>query len=410
MRRAPLVATAVGLTQALLIGAGWLLLYQQTHERVAKSVEDVIVQANVAAAQSIADSLGTISRSGRRAGSRRSRSWRSSSSREGGSPASSTWRASSPVTRTFGTTLRDSSGAQLMVHQPVSGLTAASKHITGGIALLVLGVGAAIFVLTGGLGFLFVRAHSAAVVRWNRGLEQRVEDQTREIVKAHEGITFGIAKLAEYRDNETGMHVDRMCAYSAILARQMREMGEDLTEEWIHQLRVSASLHDIGKVSTPDAILLKPGRLTADEFEIMKGHAATGREALEAVRAHVGPNPLIGMGIEIAGGHHERWDGSGYPHGVAGDDIPLSARIVAVADVFDALMSKRVYKEAMPIEQVEEIIRSSSGGHFDPRVVAAFFAVEDELIEVRRVLHDAAEPVPESPHQEHGDEVRSIAA
>ncbi|MEO0661750.1 MAG: HD domain-containing phosphohydrolase [Planctomycetota bacterium] len=455
IRRAGRFALFVGLAQAIVFGAGWILLFGATHTRVTSSVEDVILSANAAATRSIADALGAFPTDLTRGSSEWERAQAVVEAVElpaGGfacvidengfiachpdivdtpslgeiqlgkhvlnhveDDGTTVLTAAPEGVVTTGTmsfaidgthfvsTIRDgASGAQLVVHQPVTGLTAAAHHATGGILGLGFAVGAVICGLTTLLGFVLVRAHNREIVCWNETLEDRVEDQASEIRQAHRCIIFGIAKLAEYRDNETGMHVERVCAYTGVLAKELARRGAPIDDEWIDQVRLAASLHDIGKVSIPDAVLLKPGRLTEGEFDVMKTHAATGRNALEAVRKHVGRrDELLELGIEISGGHHEKWNGGGYPVGLEGEDIPLSARIVAVADVFDALMSKRVYKPAIPFEEVVAIIEDGRGEHFDPAVVDAFHAVSGELRAIRARLSDVEDVEPPTPHREN---------
>lgn len=454
LRRSIPVAAGLAAFQALLLVAGWYTLYATTHEQVAESVEDVIVEANAAATRSISDAIGEFpsdltegSEDWERAQSviegielpaggfaclldedgfiachpelRHDPSLRDVNlggesftaigeeegdelaSLEAGTVTTGNMRFAFDGKHYVSTVKDEATGVQLVVHQPVSGLAAASRHITAGMVLVGLAIGAIICGATALLGFLLVRAHDREVLRWNDELEARVEEQAGQIRRAHRGIIFGIAKLAEYRDNETGMHVERMCAYSKVLAQELSRRGVGIDDEWIEQLRLAASLHDIGKVAIPDSVLLKPGRLTDEEFVVMRTHAQTGCDALEAVKEEVGEDELLEMGIEISGAHHEKWDGSGYPNGLAGTDIPLSARIVAVADVFDALMSKRVYKPAMPFEEVESIIEEGRGQHFDPAVVDAFHAVKGELLEIRRRLQDQAETPSIVPHREN---------
>jgi response regulator RpfG family c-di-GMP phosphodiesterase len=153
----------------------------------------------------------------------------------------------------------------------------------------------------------------------------------------------------------------------------------ELDEKWINTVSTTAALHDIGKVGIPDAVLLKPGRLTDEERNIMKYHPAIGGDALLEMRDHWGASSFLARAIEITLGHHEKWDGSGYPFGIAGKAIALAARLVALADVYDALTCKRIYKEPMPHEKVRQIIIEESGKHFDPRVVEAFLATEDQF-------------------------------
>jgi HD-GYP domain-containing protein (c-di-GMP phosphodiesterase class II) len=186
----------------------------------------------------------------------------------------------------------------------------------------------------------------------------------------------GLAKLAESRDPETGDHLVRMSRYSALIAQALQAVparGAGIDTRWIEQLERFAPMHDIGKVGIADSILLKPGRLTDEERAEMSRHPLIGAEVLRRCEAPMRSRgrSVFGLGIEIAEAHHERWDGSGYPHGLAGEAIPLSARIVALADVFDALTSRRPYKEAWPVERALEAIRADSGRHFDPECVAA---------------------------------------
>jgi len=183
-----------------------------------------------------------------------------------------------------------------------------------------------------------------------------------------------LSKAAEYRDPETGEHIIRMSHYSKLIARQL---GLDKAEQ---ELILEASpMHDVGKVGTPDKILLKPGKLDFDEFEIMKQHATYGYEILRQGSSH-----LLQVAAEIAISHHEKFNGKGYPNGLKGEDIPLRGRIVAVADVFDALTSERPYKKAWPVEKALNLIREESGEHFDPECVEAFLAVLDDVLDIMR--------------------------
>lgn len=191
-------------------------------------------------------------------------------------------------------------------------------------------------------------------------------------------VTTSLAKMAEEKDPETGAHLERMSLFTQIIARKLMEKGvydDRINNDYINDISYAAPMHDIGKVSIPDAILGKPGRLTDEEFEIMKGHAASGGIVLDRLhkefcRFNIG---YFKMAADIAWGHQEKFDGTGYPKGLKGVEIPLSARICAVADVFDALSSKRPYKEAFPLEKCYAIMKESSGSHFDPLVLEAFF-------------------------------------
>lgn len=208
-------------------------------------------------------------------------------------------------------------------------------------------------------------------------LEARVIERTRQISETRDVVFFTLARLAESRDPETGQHLERIEGYTRLLVQWLANNGpyqSVLTDHHCDQICRSSILHDIGKVGIPDSVLLKPGRLSRAEFEIMKEHARIGAEALEDSALHSSSCDFLSLAAEIARFHHEKFNGTGYPHGLAGTDIPLAARIVAVADVFDALTSERVYKKAMLADEARMLILSESGEHFDPEIVAAFEA------------------------------------
>ncbi len=209
-------------------------------------------------------------------------------------------------------------------------------------------------------------------------LDAEVRKATLEIVQRERETVFRLSKAAEYRDPETGTHILRMAHYSELIAK-----GLNLPKEQQELLLEAAPLHDIGKVGIADAILLKPGRLTVEEFEVMKQHALFGYDILKGSDSNVLQN-----GAAIALGHHEKFDGSGYPHGVLGEAIPIFSRIVAVADVFDALTSERPYKKAWSLESASEFIQAGSGTHFDPQCVASFFSQWQEVLDIRQRFHD----------------------
>lgn len=194
-----------------------------------------------------------------------------------------------------------------------------------------------------------------------------------ELMASRLQIVQCLGKAAEYRDNETGMHILRMSHFSRILARAAG-YSEDAAEELLH----AAPMHDVGKIGIPDAVLLKPGKLDADEWAIMQQHAAMGAEIIGQHESGV-----LKLAAEIALCHHEKWDGSGYPRGLAGEAIPLSARIVAVADVFDALTSERPYKKAWTVDAALELIQQESGRHFDPQLVSLLPQCLPHMLEVR---------------------------
>lgn len=226
----------------------------------------------------------------------------------------------------------------------------------------------------------------------NAYLEQEVARRMAENQLIQEVSIHALAHLAETRDPETGNHLRRTQEYVRTLARGLKHhprFSHYLDERTIGQLAQSAPLHDIGKVGIPDHILLKPGKLTPEEWAIMKTHAEIGAEAIaQAIADSARPVDFLQIAQEIARGHHEKWDGSGYPRGLAGDGIPISARLMALADVFDALICARVYKPPMPYEEAYSIIVSGSGTHFDPDVVDAFIREFDTF---KRIADNYAE-------------------
>ena len=203
---------------------------------------------------------------------------------------------------------------------------------------------------------------------------------------------FSLAKLAESRDPETGEHLERVREYTRVLSEQMKTMGlwAEIDEEFIRLMYATSPLHDIGKVAIPDCVLLKPGQLSDAEFEVMKTHAAAGAATLQAALERNPTHRFLHIAHDIARSHHERFDGSGYPDGLKGEDIPLSARIMAVADVYDALTSKRVYKDAMPHMIACGILHDGAGSHFDPNIILAFDRVSDHFETIRRSINDGA--------------------
>jgi putative two-component system response regulator len=226
----------------------------------------------------------------------------------------------------------------------------------------------------------------------NDYLEQEVARRTREVTAIQDVTINVIASLAETRDNDTGNHIRRTQHYVKVLAEHLRghpRFRHALDDATIALLFKSAPLHDIGKVGIPDRILLKPGRLTPEEFEIMKTHTTLGRDAIARAEEQLGVDVVfLRLAKEIAYGHQEKWDGSGYPEGRSGDDIPISARLMSVADVYDALISRRVYKAGMSHEQAVKIIQEGRSSHFDPDVVDAFLARHDSFREIARQFVD----------------------
>lgn len=218
---------------------------------------------------------------------------------------------------------------------------------------------------------------------------RQVAERKAESVNARNTLIFALAKLAESRDTDTGQHLERIAAYSRVLAEQLRATMPELTDEWILNLQLASSLHDIGKVGIPDAVLLKPGKLTPEERLEIERHPGIGAEALRAILARQPDDELLRMAKNIAECHHERWDGNGYPAKVRGPEIPLEARIVSVADVYDALTSKRVYKPAMAHGEAVRLIVNGKGTQFDPLVVDALEKCEIVFQMAGSQFHDA---------------------
>lgn len=217
----------------------------------------------------------------------------------------------------------------------------------------------------------------------NAYLEQEVARRTHEVHAVQDATIIAMATLAETRDQETGNHIRRTQNYVRALARKLQpqpRFAAALGNDVIEMLYKSAPLHDIGKVGIPDAILLKAGKLTPAEIEVMNTHAVLGRDAIAAAeRLLDAPSSFLRLAREIAHHHHEKWDGSGFPDRLAGEAIPLSARLMAVADVYDALISRRVYKPAFPHDKAVDIIRAGRGSHFDPDIADVFLEIADEF-------------------------------
>lgn len=234
--------------------------------------------------------------------------------------------------------------------------------------------------------------------KYKNQLEIDVENKSKALHEHNEKILrlqnttiIGMATLIESRDGDTGEHVKRTSVYVAMLAQAARKVGyerETLTDSYIELLIKAAPLHDIGKITVSDTILLKPSRLNYEEYEKMKLHACEGGRIVREVIGGIGDEEYISIASDVAAYHHEKWDGSGYNKGLSGTDIPLCARIMAIADVFDALISKRCYKEKFPIEAAFDIIRDSAGSHFDPALVRIFLDIRPQIEEYLRTTGD----------------------
>ena len=237
------------------------------------------------------------------------------------------------------------------------------------------------------VAMIFFYSHSINLL--GQALVEEVNDHAEKLASAQQRMITGLAELIDVRDESTGQHIARTAGYVRILALRARESGyraDILTDEYIDIMVLCAHLHDVGKIAIPDAILNKPDRLTDEEFEIIKSHAERGGDIVENIMGDVVDPVYVTCGKEIAAYHHEKWDGSGYPEGLAGEDIPLCARIMAIADVYDALVARRVYKEGMPAETAFAIIEEGAGTHFDPELVRIFIRSRDEIVDASESL------------------------
>ncbi len=293
-----------------------------------------------------------------------------------------------------------------LAHLPVLILTAASDRTT---KLNVLELGASDFLskpidpselAPRVRNVLTIKKYHDSLRDYAHTLEEAVRVRTAELEASRLDVIHCLARAVEYRDDHTGRHVERVGRYAGIIGHSL-----GLDENTCRMLEQAAQLHDVGKIGVPDEVLLKPGKLTPEEFERMQKHTLFGRKIVEQmtdreweqVRQHVqigsrileAPrSPLLAMAARIALTHHERWDGTGYPLGLAGEDIPIEGRITAVADVFDALSSRRPYKPPFPLDKCFQILEDERGSHFDPRVVDAFFSQRDKIVEAQIELAD----------------------
>lgn len=242
---------------------------------------------------------------------------------------------------------------------------------------------------------LMAKGYQDHLRQYSEMLESAVRQRTRELETSRQDVIHCLARAAEFRDTDTGQHVIRVGRYCRVIGEVL-----GLDRGNLELLEQAAKLHDIGKIGIPDAILLKPGKLTADQIEAMQKHSNFGKKIIEGIAnseldqlrqhveigstiLHAGRSPLLQLAMKIALTHHERWDGTGYPLGLAGEDIPLEGRITAVADVFDALSAKRPYKPAFPLEKCLAIMTDGRGSHFDPQILDAFFSRRNDIIEIQ---------------------------
>jgi response regulator RpfG family c-di-GMP phosphodiesterase len=244
----------------------------------------------------------------------------------------------------------------------------------------------AVVAVTALLTMLLVMRFENTLSTVSGSVEKEVERRTKELLNSRNAVVYGMAKLAESRSKDSAQHLERLRAYVTILASEMAKQDGDIDRHFVGNLAVASALHDLGKVSVPDGVLLKRGLLTPAERRAMQLHTVLGGESVAAMQRLIGEHDeFLELGRQVALAHHERWDGSGYPHGLQGKSIPMAARIVALADVYDALTSNRSYRDALSHAEAREWIVSQYGSHFDPAVVEAFVAREKDFIRLSRV-------------------------
>lgn len=440
--RRRMIAVAIGV-QAGLLAAGWVLTFREVRERVTEKFQDEIVQSNIRTVEATRERLAKLVPGGMQYGDanwevaqsvietirmpadgfaciiddgghllchpemRADPSLRSVNLGEAKLRQDST-KAATPIASlpddaitsgsvTFmgvdkhylatavvpGTTMR------LLVHQPVAGLLSAGEAATGGLLWLSLGIGGIVLLSTGIATTRLMRRHDAQLETIATQLEAEVLRRVDQSMSTRDALILGLAKLADYRDTDTGTHLERIAEYAELLARELAKTDTSIDEPFIRRLRVASSMHDIGKVGVEDAVLLKPGKLTDAERARMQRHPVMGADTLLAIREKMGNDELVDMAIVVTLEHHERWDGKGYPLGIEGEQIALAARIVALADVYDAMTSQRVYKAAMPHDAAMATIVQARGTQFDPRVVDAFVACHAGFAAARARLQPA---------------------
>jgi HD-GYP domain-containing protein (c-di-GMP phosphodiesterase class II) len=294
-------------------------------------------------------------------------------------------------TSTLAVAYNPTAEVRIVADLSAGGMASLESRLTGGFMLWGAAAGVVILGVTLLGSVMLVRRYDSVLARANEELESEVDRRTRRGLAILHGLVFGLAKLADHRDTDTGRHLERICRYCEILGEELLGRHPEVDRAWIDRLKFASSMHDIGKVGIPDAILLKVGPLTPDERRLMELHPIIGADTLVAIRQRVGDDDLINMGIQVTLSHHERYDGTGYPYRLHGEQIPLAARIVALADVYDALTSARVYKRALRHQEAVERIRASRGTHLDPLVVDAFLDARARFDEARVQLHTSSE-------------------
>ncbi len=282
--------------------------------------------------------------------------------------------------------------AVLRVHQPVASINARTDsviaRVRGGGAMMAM----VLTLISGLVSWRIARRYESRVQQANTSLEAQVRRRTRQLERNRDAVIFAVARVAESRDEATGQHLERISHYTRLLAEDLAAHHDDLDENWVHTVATTSILHDVGKVGIPDEVLLKPGPLTDVERTTIQRHAYIGGDTLQAIREQWGRDPFLDIARQIVLGHHERWDGGGYPLGMAGEEIPLPARVVALADVYDALTSVRPYKAALSHEETKRRIIDGAGSQFDPGVVASFQRVSEAFDQTRQTLMDRIHP------------------
>ena len=281
------------------------------------------------------------------------------------------------------TTRIDELGVNLAVLFPTTGLISIRSPVMRPVWLAAGVTGFGLIVVTALMLRWMGNRFESTIQAQNRSLEAEVARRVDQAVRLRDALIVGLATLADYRDSDTGRHLERITEYTGLLAEALRAEHPEIDDDWIALAKLASSMHDIGKVGIADAVLLKPGPLSPAERSVMERHPSIGADTLIAIRRQLGSDPLIDMSIQITLGHHEWWDGAGYPFGLSGDEIALPARIVAVADAYDAITSARVYKGALTHGEAVAQIVGGAGTRFDPGVVRAFLSVADAFDYVR---------------------------
>jgi len=287
-------------------------------------------------------------------------------------------------------------GVKLLAHQPESALHAITLAFVQRMRLIGVCVAVVLVSLMAILSFTIIRAYDNRLAAINQQLEQIVEQRSGDVLRSRDAAVFGLAMLAEKRDGETGEHLERISDYTELLAMEFVKQHPELEldQRWVHTLKITSALHDIGKVGIPDAVLRKPASLTEDERHVIQQHPHIGGDTLLELKHRWGQDMFLTIAGQICLGHHERWDGGGYPFGLKGDEITLPARVVSLADVYDALTSRRRYKEPMSHEKAKQMIADGSGSQFDPQVVEVFLICEKKFEQIAfHTRREITEPV-----------------